>query len=326
MGEIRNEVLYSEGRRKMLAECPRQYWYDVYRSWGGWWHRNQPPRERAAEEAYWGKNATDLHRYAGQLVHELAAWSLKSALEGKAWEREELRRTLMTAAAGRIDRALSEARGRVGQNPKKSVRFVELENGLPFDEELLREKVRAGLMGLTAMDDSWMGERVRGSNLLLRAMSKPTSIVSIDEKVQYQVLGVPVYMAADLLLRGKDAKSIVIIDWKTGRPREDDRSQVIQYGAWAVSRSWEGVALLLVYLSDRDSVTVDAVEATPSECLERVEAMVQAFLDDLRPRLFARDLARNQPVESKFEPTSDVSACAACRFSAMCKRDGTRPC
>ena len=52
-----NQVTYSTSSAKILATCPRQYYYLRYLMWGGWWNGKRPPTSPRAEEAYVAKFA-----------------------------------------------------------------------------------------------------------------------------------------------------------------------------------------------------------------------------------------------------------------------------
>lgn len=323
--ELENNVLYSEHRFRVLTECARRYWYEAYASWGGWWSNNKPPPERA-EKAYWAKNATTAAMYSGDVVHRQAAYGLQLALEGRTPSREELRVQLLTRAATKIDRDLDEARNQLGQNPKRSVRFVELQTGKQLDEEYIRRKVTGALMALTGDGDGWFGAYA-GTNLYMRAMSAPTRLSTIDEMAQFRhpnFPDIPVFLAADLTVKGKEPGSITVLDWKVGKQTDDYHRQMVTYGAWMASKGFTDITLLLVFLGfDRTDVVQVPVHADAA--INQLGITIEDFLNELRDRLVDGDLVKNQPIEARFESTTDVHQCRSCPFAQICERDGTRP-
>jgi CRISPR/Cas system-associated exonuclease Cas4 (RecB family) len=321
--QLKNELSYSDSRARTLKECPRKFWYECYVYFGGWWYNGQPPVSTQAEEAYWCRNTMDVHRLVGRLVHDRAAHGLRTALEGRTWTREDLRIELMSTAASKLDKMLKQAVERTGADPKRSTRLMEVETGQGFDEELLRDKVRTRLMGLTSDDSSWSGD-LEGTNLYFRAVGKPTKIVSVDEMMKHHVDGVPVNFACDLVMRGTEQSHVVIVDWKTGVSKEDDDLQVQGYAAWAASKGWTTATVLLVYLgqSDVNVVKVDCdLMAAKFNMVERV----RSFVNNVKSRLVDQDAEANRPIEDAFEPTADPRPCERCPYQRMCERAGKRP-
>lgn len=317
-----NKVVYSENRRRMLSECPRQYFYDVYASWGGWWYKNKPPKSRSAESAYWDKHAHDVSRLAGTIVHEALAWALKRAIAGESPDRLELRASVMERGRLAAARAVEAARLRLGADPKKSARLVEVNNGLKLDHDEVRDRVMDSLMAATSDDASW---RPHGVNLFMRAVERPTIIVSVDEMVEFEVSGLPVFAACDLMVKAKDSRSIVVLDWKTGEPSADHSSQLALYASWAAHRGWDSVVLMGVYLGQSGLVDVESFTMSSSEAKSRAAEMVESFSTDLSKRLVGGDLTANAPIESQFEPKPSERSCLRCRFFNRCGTDGTRP-
>lgn len=321
--ELRNEASFSSSRARILNECGRAYWYQVYASWKGWWSDGVPPESKEAESAYWAKHQDTAPALSGRIVHEAAAWGLECMIEGRDWSREELRGALTSRAKSRLDIALKAAREKTGSNPKKTTRLVEIENGMEWSEEELRDRTRDRLIALTSDNDTWTGD-LENENLYLRACSRPERIISVDKMLQYRHDGVLVFIAADLMMKSAKGRGVVIIDWKTGKPQQKDEDQIIHYAAWAAEREFEFATMLLVYLEDGKAKTV-AIGYPMEEARRLAVQAIDNFTTDLRKRLVDGDLIKNTPIESEFKPTADVSSCRTCSFQKICERDGTKP-
>ncbi len=321
---FRNELTFSSSRSKMKDRCGRMFYYYTYVSWCGWWNGSKPPKDARAEEAYKAKYTDNLSSYAGRIVHGQAEWGLRAAMEGRRFSRENLRNTLLEQAKLVIDKGLEEARSRTGGSPKHRTILFEAEMERALDEAWLRSRVSSRIIALTGDDSSWHGMKTP-VNLYLRAMENRDNIVLVEELVQMKVRGVRVYLATDLMMRASKSPTThsVIVDWKTGQPREHDVKQMHYYRAWAQSRGWVDAEAILVYLGDGRTV-VDRVELE-GDSGEVVDQDVQDYLGWITPRLVGGDIEKNEPIVEAFEPTTDPTVCEDCVFQRLCERDGTKP-
>lgn len=321
---FRNELTFSSSKAKMKDQCERRYFYYSYVSWRGWWNGSKPPKDRRAEEAYKAKYTDNMKSWAGRIVHGQAEWGLRAAMEGRRFTRENLRNRLMEQARLVLDKGLAEARARTGGSPKHRTILFEAEMEQALDEAWLRARVRSRLMALTGDDSSWHGMKTP-VNLYMRAMENRENVVLVEELVQMTVLGVKVYLATDLVMRAAKSPTshVVVVDWKTGQPRDSDIRQMHYYRAWAQSRGWKDAETILVYLGDgRTIVNRTSLEEDSRSILE---GDVQRYLDWIRPKLVDGDIARNEAISDAFEATTDPSVCEDCVFQRMCERDGTKP-
>lgn len=332
--DFKNDVCFSASRESLLAECARQYYYNVYGSWDGWWMRDRKPEPRRAE-AYEAKHATTEVFLAGKIVHRRAEWAVIQAKRDKDFlrrfgGREGVRDHMQSMARQQIDEALAQARSKVRGSPKKWVQLVSVNNGESANEEWLRERVHTRIEALCAEDASWDngGERPR-INLLMRAISAVDRVVHCEELIEWRV-GTPFgdiksFLAHDLVVRSpRDPSACTIVDWKTGKEYDENGDQLDFYAAWASNNGWQHVDTALVYLGDGSTVVR---WATPdlNESVSRTSRRVFEFVDTLREKLVGKDLSTNVAVESKFEPTKNPGVCRSCRFAKMCERDGTKP-
>ena len=320
---FKNEVSFSPSSKKLLERCARQYWYGKYAYWNGWWYGNRPPVSKTAEEAYTAKHMDTVYSWTGSIVHEVAARTLKAAQTGRPWHRGNLETAMLKEANARITKGLKQARTQKSGNPKKRLQLVEEEFGIAYDERWLRNRVDSRIRSLMSDDDKWNGPG--NVNLFLHALSRADRIVSVEDLFNHIHHATSVYLSIDLMMRSAHdpEHDCVIVDWKTGIPRDEDVLQVGQYGLWARKKQWQNITLLLIYLNE-EGVEVRSVVAGEST-IAAADEEINIFTDKLATMLVNGDLKKNVPIESKFEPTSDPGNCMRCAFQGMCERDGTKP-
>lgn len=322
--EFRNQLSYSASKHKMLDACPRRLFYYAYASWGGWWRGKSPPKDRKSGDVYAAKHYETRFSWAGKVVHRQAEWALKTAMEGRKWTRETLRNRMLERASSEITNGLKQAREQRATNPKYTLRLLEIETGEGVDEEFIRDRVRGRILALTSVDDAWTGLS-RNVNLFMRAMNARHKIVSVEDLMSHKVHGVTTWLACDLIMRSSrdPMRRCVIVDWKTGIPRDRDSDQIGQYGLWATSRGWSDAEMILVYLGDGTTKCVH--KKIDSSTMDAARSRVKEYANQMRTMLADGDLDRNDPIESKFKPTTDPSRCQSCSFQIVCERDGTKP-
>lgn len=309
-------AFFSLSRARMLEECPRQFWYTVYGGENGWWFRNRPPASPRAEKLYQvRKTHTTVPVAIGLVAHSVMAWGIRSAAEFPGEMDRGVIRSRLTVRAAR------EISGFV-----KTAVFIDQEDD---PEELLRDGVRSAIMAATSDDTGWTGD-LNGSNLYLRALSRPQKIMLCDEMVSFVVISevygpVTVWISPDVVIRGDEPKSAVVIDWKTGSESLRHHDQIAVYMAWCATREWSHVKGFVSYLRGERGAEVQRTTASLQEASRSTADRVDVFMGQLAPRLVGRDLFRNEAVESKFEPTTNPSTCRGCFFASQCQKDGTKP-
>lgn len=321
---FKNEVSYSYSKAKMLGECPLRYYRYTYASWGGWWNRSKPPKDKAAEEHYSAKFVETIPSWIGKLVHKAAEEGLRLSMEGRRWkDRDQLLEHLMKTTRSRFDHQLDQALNvRVG-NPKTRLQLREALDGEDIDVDDVWNKIDDRLSALLADDGAWSG-LTKNINLYWRAINRPKSIIMVEELVSFRYAGIKVWVVNDLVMRSSsDSMRCVIVDWKTGRKKSLDVRQISLYGAWAQRSGWNGAEAVLVYLRGGET-QVDRIVVT-DDMIAEARASIDLFVEDLRGRLVDGDIRRNEPIPDAFEPTEDASQCTRCMFRRVCEREGTKP-
>jgi CRISPR/Cas system-associated exonuclease Cas4 (RecB family) len=321
VGNLRNEFAYSSSKARTLAECPRALWYGTYCSWGGW-EDSAATRTRAA---YVAKHMETWKMWAGSIVHDVASRMLKKSRAFPAWfasvSQGDFENWAMTAAQNAVGRGIAETKSKAYLNdPKGSAQIQDIIfNWKSFSEDKARDFIAGCIQALTDHGERWPG----GRNLFRTAMEKPSDILSIERLDPVQYHGVTVWLAADLVMRGRDGMT-VIVDWKTGQPKPADVSQAGVYAVLANSKGMGDTSGLLVYLAETP-VKLKVVPAGTDEQMEVFSAEIDKFVSAMAPRLLEGDVNNNVPIESEFEVTKNTDTCRFCRFREICKSDGKRP-
>jgi CRISPR/Cas system-associated exonuclease Cas4 (RecB family) len=299
-GDFVNEFSWSKSRHAKFEECRRLYFHHYYGSWGGW--RDDAPRR--ARESYVLKSLCTRQQWAGRVVHEHIAFALALARSGATPPADQL---VARAHARMRDDFLLSRKGAYRARPKWTVGLLEHEYQQTVTAEEWRanwDNAEACLRGFCA--SSWLS---RACALERQAW------LPIDEVGSFFLEGTKVFAGPDFAFR--EGEGVVLVDWKTGVPREDDRGQVQGYALYA--RSQWGVAphkvtARLSYLAaaQEQEVRVDAA------ALESFIALFRASVAGMRGLL--RDPAANLAVQDDFVMTTELARCRECAFRRLCSR------
>ncbi len=296
---LKNEFSWSKSRHGKLEECPRQYYYQYYGSWGGW-ERDADP---AVRELYVLKKLTTRPAWAGSCVHDAAKRVLTSLRDGGA---PPVAEQVIDDTRGRMRAQFRESRDRV-YRVRKAFGLLEHE----YDEPVSDEEWRANWELVERCLQAFLGSRW----LTLAAALPPERWLPIDELGSFPFEGTKIFAAPDFAYRTADGGAVVV-DWKTGQQRESDREQLLGYAMFARD-TWgvplERIECRVVYLpsANEDEVRVgsEEVEAFAGRMRASI-ARMKALLDDP-----AQNLARIE----RFPATGDDRACRRCPFRRPCR-------
>lgn len=293
---LQNEFSWSKSRHGKLEECPRQYFFHYYGSWGGW-ERGAPPETK---ELYTLKKLTGRHAWNGSAVHDAIGRILTMVRDGFPVEPDAL-----------IDQVRAAMRAQFRESREKSYR-VRKAFGLvehEYDEAIPDEEWRAGWELVEACLRSFFSSR-----WLEIARGLPADRwLPIDELGSFDHDGTKIYAAPDFAFRTDGG--VVVVDWKTGRQRESDREQLLGYAMYARS-TWDvpiaKVECRVVYLPSLEEVQVPVDDGTIDAFAARMSESIAAM------RGLLADPDRNVATIDSFPRTTDAGACARCVFRRPC--------
>lgn len=306
MADIKNEFSWSKSRHERFSGCRREYFFAYYASWGGW-QRTAPP---LARETYLLKKLSNRFQWAGSMVHDAIRDVLTRVRHGRPTPTVEQAVEVLHRTMQDDFRASRRKTFREGHGKPKRPALLEHE----YDEPLAPEVWKANWENAkTSL------ERFFSSRWLERARSlRPDQWLSIDDLASFELQGVKVFAAPDFAYREDDG-SVVVVDWKTGRPHEGEAEQVQGYVLFA-ARTWGAdparTVAKLVYLGSGDEVDVRCDQAAMEE-YERHFAQSVAGMEALLegPR------ALNRPRDAEaFGLTDDRNRCRGCCFRRICGR------
>jgi hypothetical protein len=306
MADLQNEFSWSKSRHEKFADCRRAYFYTYYGSWGGW----EAPAGSTIRELYVLKKLSSRWQWGGSVVHTALKGFLSAArASGTFWPLEKLLER--TRAKARSEWASSREK-RYWRESSKIVGLVEHEYGEAVADaewKRLYEQVVDG--GLRAFYASETFEEIR---------STPRERwLSVDELDAWDFEGTKIWVAVDFAYRGADGR-VQILDWKTGKERGVDHTQVSIYTLYA-QRKWgvsaDGVLGGLVYLVGNGAAERVTVAADPGT-LEACQAEMRGSIAEMRSALL--DPARNVAAEEAFPRLEAREGCRRCAFRRPCGR------
>ncbi len=145
--------------------------------------------------------------------------------------------------------------------------------------------------------------------------------LSVDELDSWDFEGTKIWVAVDFAYRDAEDR-VHLLDWKTGKERDVDHTQVGIYALYA-QRKWsvppEQVRGGLVYLVPNGSPGAEQVSvAADAAALDACQAEMRASIAAMRSAL--TDAEHNVAAESSFPRLPERDACRRCPFRRPCGR------
>lgn len=309
---LAHELSWSTSRARTFDACPRRYYFDYYLSWLGW-ERDAPPERR---KAYLLKKMTRLPILAGDLVHQAIAEYFRCRDQGHEYTLEEAR----TFAVQGLRQKYKESRdGAWKAKPAKLCRLAEHHYAEPIIDEATGAAGDYGKRFVARMEQCLTTFFTSPALADVRA-SQPGTWLACEELSTFELFESKVYAVPDFAYRAPDGR-VHILDWKTGRPRPEDRFQLDVYALYAREK-WgaapEEIVAEDVYLElgERHEATFTA--ASLAATMERI----QATLAPMRSSHF--DAARGVGDAGRFPAleagTPAAAECRGCNYRELCGR------
>ena len=289
------EPTWSFSRAELMKKCLRAYYIRYYLSWGGW-KNDAPARVR---DAWLLSKLDNRWTWTGKVVHQvIAKWFSDRVLIDKIDPAKIAEKFVENL---RWDFKLSRA-GKYRSSPGKIVGLMEHEYG----DEVSREE---WTKVVDAARDCLLNFFTNSAFGFLR---EAEDILCVEKLESYEVIpGNNAFVVVDLAYRKEDL--LVVIDWKTGKKRQDEvERQLVNYGLYfSRKHDWNiaNVGCAAVYLKSGDIVRV-----------EIDEDKVNRLVDDI-----VKDLARMRRLHGLPEdeyPAQPNHLCGWCQYRRLCKVRG----
>jgi hypothetical protein len=308
MAELQNEFSWSKSRHEKFAECRRAYFYAYYGSWGGW---SAPPGS-TVREIYVLKKLSTRWQWAGSVVHDALKLLLTRArATGDVPPLEKLLE--QTRARARLQFAGSRDKS-YWRESSRIVGLVEHEYGEPVGNEdwkRLYETVIDGALRAFYTSETFAEIRRTPRDRWL----------GVDELDHWFFEGTKIWVAVDFAYRDAEGR-VHLLDWKTGKERGVDHTQVASYALYA-RQKWsvlpDGVLGGLVYLvGDEGTPAVRTDVAADEGSLEACRSLMRGSIAEMRGVLTDRE--RNAARIEDFPQLDDREHCRRCPFRRPCGR------
>lgn len=308
MAELQNEFSWSKSRHDKFRECRRAYFDAYYGSWGGW----SAPAGSPVRELYVLKKLSSRWQWAGSVVHDAIKQVLTRArASGDLWPLERV-----------LEQTRQKARAQFGASRDKSywresskiVGLTEHEYAEPVagaDWKQLYESVIDG--SLRAFYRSEVLEEIR--------RTPRDRWLGVDELDHWFFEGTKIWVAVDFAYRDAEGR-VHLLDWKTGKERGVDHTQVASYALYA-RQKWDvrpdGVVGGLVYLvQDGDRPAERTSVAADEPALEACRELMRGSIAEMRSALVDRE--KNVARVEDFPQIEDRERCRRCPFRRPCGR------
>ncbi|MDR0965277.1 MAG: PD-(D/E)XK nuclease family protein [Myxococcales bacterium] len=297
---LTNVFSWSKSRHGKFTECRRLYWFHYYGSWGGWDVVKASPEVR---ERYVLKNLSTRYQWAGNVVHAAIAQTLEAIRHGARPTFESVRQRTHELMRAQFR---DSRKGTYRINPKRHPGLIEHELKWHVPDEVWRQNWENAALSLQRFFESDWPERAR--------RLAPADWLPVDAVDSFLLDGIKVFAAPDLALR--EGEKLILVDWKTGQPREEDREQVQGYALFAADK-WkvppEQIVARLVYLGAGQEIDVDVAEGALDTFKEHFRSSVEQM------KACLRDPARNEADMADFPCTDQRERCRQCAFERLCR-------
>jgi len=298
---LRNKFNWSVSRDGVFQECPRQYYYQYYGSWGGW-EFDAPGQVR---NLYVLKQLKTRFVWVGQVVHDCIKRSLENISRGiPVLPPEEI----LSITRDRMRQDFRSSRsGAYWDNPKTHCGLYEHEYNIDITDEQWRQAAdQVDLCLRNFYESETYGE----------LLSLPREdFLEIEQFSKFDLDGDEVTIKLDCAIRNGD--KIIIYDWKTGRSEQVGLSfQMACYAYYAFNKY--RVPVKHVVTRRFELLQNEVYEESVSEAsLEELLGYIRGSIKDMKSLL--DDPTKNIASEEKFAKVQRREVCYRCNFLKVCQ-------
>lgn len=295
-----NAFSWSVTRDRTFRECLRKYYFSYYGSWGGW----MPGAPARTREIYTLRKLKNRNLWAGEVVHQCIATSLKNLSSGI--QVLPLERILgITRDRMRTDFRDSRA-GRYRENPAGYCGLFEHEYKL----EVSREEWRATAERVDRCLKNFYESEIFAS---LRTKWRD-GIVEVEELSQFELDGTPVTIRLDLACAEDD--QIAVWDWKTGPVSDRGSLQLACYAAYTAGKYGYEPSQIIGRQFNLLEPSLHE-QRFSKKSLEEIFSYIRGSMADMKSLL--ADPRANRAEENDFPKAEKTTICSRCNYLKVCR-------
>lgn len=301
MGILQNQFSWSKSRDEKFRECPRQYYYHHYGSWGGW-DVSANPKNR---ELYILKNLKSRHMWLGEVVHH----TIENALKHYQQTKELPAENFLTQLTQRMRREFKESRDKkYRERPGKLLGLYEHE----YEKNIPDEK-------WVAVHETAKRCFTTFTNIIFPQRVKPVPLENwklIETMQNFHFEGTLVYVKIDFAYMNEEG--LKIVDWKTGSSEDvDNEIQLDCYGLF--SRDFFKIP----------TEKIETIESNVNTGKQTARRMIEAKMDFAKHYIrnsingmkkLLRNPEKNIAQEEDFPFTENEQTCHWCFFKKACPK------
>jgi CRISPR/Cas system-associated exonuclease Cas4 (RecB family) len=300
---FKNKFNWSVSRDGVFQNCPRQYYFQYYGSWGGWEY-DAPDRIR---KLYVLKQLKGRAMWIGQVVHDCIKRSLDNISRGiPVLPAEEI----LSITRDRMRQDFRSSRsGAYWDNPRNSCGLYEHEYNLEVTDDQWREAADQVDRCLT---NFYASETYQQLCALPRE-----DFLEVEQFSKFDLDGDEVTIKLDCAIRERD--SIIIFDWKTGRSEQLGLSFQMACYAYYASNAYR-IPVKHVVTRRFELWKNEIYEESIGEAsLDELLGYIRGSVKDMKSLL--DDPQKNVASEENFSKVEKREVCYRCNFMKVCQPD-----
>lgn len=256
------------------------------------------------------RNITTLVMLRGSVVHQVIAESLESVRSGSVTSTEyalervtDIMREKMRESYYRLWHPSNRP---PGSKQSEFTNLLEHYYSFPDTEQRAREHRDIAQACIKNLFGSELWNQIISTD--------PETWRTIDHGFpRFEVDGIVVYARPDF---AHAHNRPTIIDWKTGQPGNEDRSQLVLYSLYAQDRwGWDPTDTTLIAVYLYPELTID--EFIPQQ--EHVDEVIRMVKQSFEQMLELEPVLSEPADIARFPITDDIYQCYWCRFQGICE-------
>lgn len=303
------EKSWSISKMKTLENCERDYYYTYYGSHNGWIYTSTDEQKIA-----WRlKKLTNLWMCFGEVIHKEIRGIINICKKDKTKFMDAKRFNEVT---------LNKLRNIIRESIQKfnTKEWDEYPKGMMLQEYYYGNKISKQIGNELKERLNQCVNSFYVSKTFEDILKPETVVIENDEDIFSSIIydSLKIYSKIDLLYKDYDGY-YVIVDWKTGRPSESDKEQLLVY-AWYVIEQYgvhySRIKGRLEYLLDGHAEEI----IFKNEDIQYIRSKVLNDLKIINYYLEDAILNKAKP-KAYFNKTSEIYRCENCKFRMLCKEE-----